>query len=73
MNNDRSTDLEIRITFLEDHLQALDKVVQELGHTLDQTRRELLELKEGQAAGEEEAGGQLTSTEGMLNEKPPHY
>jgi uncharacterized coiled-coil protein SlyX len=73
MDNDRSTDLEIRITFLEDHLQALDKVVQELGHSLDKTRRELVEFKEGQAAQQEDAGGQISSTERMLSERPPHY
>jgi uncharacterized coiled-coil protein SlyX len=73
MSDEKMTDLEIRITFLEDNLQTLDKVVQQLGSSLDAMRHELLELKDSQSTMLKGGEGEMSSTERMLNEKPPHY
>ena len=72
MSEQRFTDIEIRMAYLENSVQTLDKVIQELGDTLDRTRRELNAVKEAMtsySSGKEN----LSSTEQMLQDKPPHY
>lgn len=73
MSDDRVTDLEIRMAFLEDTVRTLDQVIQDMGTALDATRRELKDLRDAQGAQAEAGKGSLSSTERMLQEKPPHY
>jgi uncharacterized coiled-coil protein SlyX len=73
LSDEKLTDLEIRIAFLEDNVQTLDQVIQELGSTLDAVRRELRDLQEAQSGKGSGSEGELSANERMLNEKPPHY
>ena len=72
MTNDRITDLEIRLAFLEDSLTTLDQVVRNLGDSIDVIRREMSDLREAQLAQAHD-GTSLSTNERMLNDKPPHY
>ena len=73
MNEQRFTDIEIRMAYLENSVQTLDQVIRELGETLDRTRRELVDLKDTMNTYAPDGKDGLSSTERMLNEKPPHY
>ena len=73
MSEDRVTDMEIRMAFLEETVRTLDQVIQELGQSLDNTRRELNDLKETQASHSSDGKDSLSASERMLQDKPPHY
>lgn len=58
---ERLVDLEVRIAFLERHLEELDAVVRAIRDEVDRMRQDLRDLRsEGQA-------------EATAWEKPPHY
>ena len=62
---DRIAELEIKLAFQDKLIQDLDALVRALGDRLDETARELAQLKES-----------LKSPElplGAPNERPPHY
>ena len=61
--DDRIVDLEIRMSFLERHLEEIDKVVLEVRDQLDAFQRELASLRQQQLG---EAGK-------LEDEVPPHY
>ena len=73
MTEQRFTDMEMRLAFLEHSVQTLDQVIQDLGETLDRTRRELVDLKDTMNTYAHDGKENLSSTERLLNEKPPHY
>ena len=73
MTDNRVTDLEIRLAFLEDSLNTLDQVVRDLGDSIDAIRREMSDLREAQIAQAHDGTQTLSNNERMLNEKPPHY
>lgn len=73
MTDNRVTDLEIRLAFLEDSLNTLDQVVRDLGDSIDAIRREMSDLREAQIAQAHDGTQTLSNNERLLNEKPPHY
>ena len=73
MTDERATDLEIRLAFLENSLTTLDLVVQDLGTSIDAIRRELADLREAQLNQAHEGTQTLSNNDRLLNEKPPHY
>jgi SlyX protein len=63
--SDRVDDLEIKLAFQDKLIQELSDLVKELGARLDETVRDLAQLKEA-----------IRSPESPLapgNERPPHY
>lgn len=72
---DRVTDLEVRMAFLERTLSDLDEVVRQTADEVVHVRTLLEQLREqvqsGAAAGEAASGDEAPS--GLLYEKPPHY
>jgi SlyX protein len=63
--SERIEDLEVKLAFQDKLIRDLDALVRSFGDRLDETRRELAELKAA-----------LRSPEGALgpaNEPPPHY
>lgn len=66
--NDRVQRLEEKIAYLERHVTEQDKVMLELGDTIEKLRIELRALRDraaGASMGESEAAPQ--------DERPPHY
>lgn len=66
--NENVVDLQIKVTFLEDTLQEINKVVYQQQKTMDQMmlqiqslKDQILEIKESADAGN------------LPHEKPPHY
>ena len=62
-SDERIVDLEIRISFLERHLEELDRVVLQLREHLDVFQRELVSLRDQQQ-------GEANKPE---DEVPPHW
>lgn len=69
--DERLTELEIKISFMDDLIEELNKLIVRQQETLDLLRREIAELK----AREPQAAGALTgdATARALAERPPHY
>lgn len=63
---DRLTNLEIKIAFVEKHLTDLDELVRTMHVTLERMQFQIASLAEVLDAGEGEGGG-------LMDEKPPHY
>ncbi len=63
MAEDRIVDLEIRMSFLERHLEELDQVVLQVRGQLDAFQRELESLRQHQ----------LGEANKLEDEVPPHY
>ena len=66
----RLTDVEARISFLEDSLTQLDAVVREVADELALLRRSMKELRGRVDAGPETAPA---ANPDLQYEKPPHY
>ena len=65
--DDRITDLEVKLAFLEKHIGELDELFQQLHGTVDRLQSEIVALAEAQASDP-------ASTERrLIDEKPPHY
>ena len=62
---ERMTELEIKLVYQEQLIRELDALVRSFGDKLDQTTRELKELKQSIRSPEAAAG--------PANEPPPHY
>ena len=71
MTDERATDLEIRLAFLEDSLTTLDLVVQDLGDSIDAIRREMADLREAQLNQAHQGTQTLSNNERLLNENRP--
>ena len=69
--DDRITDLEIKLAFMERALEGLDGVVQQLALELGRNRKALKELEEKVAAGA--VDNDMDAEAALLYEKPPHY
>jgi uncharacterized coiled-coil protein SlyX len=65
MSEDRLDELEIRLAFQDKLIHELESLVRSFGDRLDETRRELAQLKEALKSPEVPLGAP--------NEKPPHY
>jgi uncharacterized coiled-coil protein SlyX len=65
MPEDRLDELEIKLAFQDKLLHDLESLVRSFGDRLDQTQRELAQLKEALKSPEVPLGA--------ANEKPPHY
>lgn len=66
----RLTDVEVRISFLEDSLSQLDAVVREVADELALLRRSMKELR-GRVDAGAETGPEANPD--LQYEKPPHY
>ncbi|HEY6036174.1 MAG TPA: SlyX family protein [Kofleriaceae bacterium] len=64
-DDDRVMDLEIKLAYQDKLIRELDALVRTFGAKLDETQRELKELKQSLRSPEAPAG--------PANEKPPHY
>lgn len=64
-DDDRVMDLEIKLAYQDKLIRELDALVRTFGAKLDETQRELKELKQSLRSPEVPAG--------PANEKPPHY
>ncbi len=62
---ERLDDLEVKLAFQDKLIRELSDLVRELGARLDETARDLKQLKEAIRAPE--------SPVGPANEPPPHY
>jgi uncharacterized coiled-coil protein SlyX len=65
MPDDRLDELEIQLAFQDKLIHELEALVRSFGDRLDQTQRELAQLKEALKSPE--------VAPGAANEKPPHY
>jgi SlyX protein len=65
MDDERVMDLEIKLAYQERLIRELDALVRTFGAKLDETSRELKELKLGLKSPE--------GPTGPANERPPHY
>jgi SlyX protein len=65
MDDERVMDLEIKLAYQEKLIRELDALVRTFGAKLDETSRELKELKQGLKSPE--------APTGPANERPPHY
>ena len=65
MDDDRLVELEIRLAYQDKLIRELDALVRAFGERLDQTARELAQLKQTIRSPE--------SPTGPANEPPPHY
>jgi uncharacterized coiled-coil protein SlyX len=65
MPDDRLDELEIKLAFQDKLIHELEALVRSFGDRLDQTQRELGQLKEALKSPEVPLGA--------VNEKPPHY
>ncbi len=71
---DRLTNLEIKLSFLDDTVDELNRVIIRQQRTLDLLIREVTDLKARLEAGSPQAGsGALDATARALHERPPHY
>jgi len=64
-DNDRIVELEIKLAYQEHLIHQLDTLVRTFGERLDETARELAQLKQAVRSPEVPAG--------PASEKPPHY
>jgi len=64
-DDDRVMDLEIKLAYQDKLIRELDALVRTFGVKLDETQRELKELKQSLRSPEVPSG--------PANEKPPHY
>ena len=64
-DHDRLQDLEVKLAFQDKLIRELDALVRTFGDRLDETQRELKQLKETLRSPEAAAG--------PANEPPPHY
>ncbi len=64
MEERRIIDLEVKVSFLENHIAELDSVVRDVNERMEQLRRELAEMQV-QSAG--------TEKQTPESERPPHY
>lgn len=62
---ERLEDLEVKLAFQDKLIRELDALVRSFGDRLDETQRELEQLKEALRSPEAAAG--------PANEPPPHY
>lgn len=67
--DERLTNLEIKIAFVENHVAELDELVRGVHTTLERLQQDLTRIAE-MVANQPEAGEGATT---MLDEKPPHY
>jgi len=65
MSDDRLVDLEIKLAYQEQLIRELDALVRTFGDKLDETTRELRELKQALRSP--------APPTGPANEPPPHY
>jgi SlyX protein len=63
--DDRLDELEIKLAYQEKLIRELDALVRSFGDKLDETTRELRELKQAMRSP--------PGTTGPANEPPPHY
>ena len=63
--SEQIVDLEIKLAYQEQLIRELDALVRTFGERLDETNRELRELKQAIRSPEAPAG--------PANEPPPHY
>jgi SlyX protein len=64
-DDDRLMDLEIKLAYQDRLIRELDALVRTFGAKLDDTQRELKELKQSLKSPENPTG--------PANERPPHY
>ena len=64
-DDERFVELEIKLAYQEDLIAKLDALVRTFGDRLDETARELAQLKQAVRSPEVPAG--------PANDKPPHY
>ena len=64
----RLTDLEIKVSFMEDQIDQLDQVIIRQQNQLDALRREVLALRD-QPTSHDSSGTQRN----LRDELPPHY
>jgi uncharacterized coiled-coil protein SlyX len=64
-DHERLQDLEVKLAFQDKLIRELDALVRTFGDRLDETQRELKQLKETLRSPEAAAG--------PANEPPPHY
>ena len=67
MNNLQLTELEIKMAFLERHVEAQDRAMHALNLEIAQLKRDLERLTERMEAGSDSSGAP------PAHEKPPHY
>jgi uncharacterized coiled-coil protein SlyX len=65
VDDDRLTDLEIKLAYQDQLIRELDALVRSFGDKLDSTARELETLKQSLRSPEVATG--------PANDKPPHY
>ena len=65
MDDEHLVELEIKLAYQEKLIRELDALVRTFGERLDETARELKELKQAVRSPEVPAG--------PANDKPPHY
>lgn len=70
MSEDRLRELEIKISFLENHVAQQDRAMMELTRALDRAERSLNRLAESVKSGDA-AGPSGPASPG--DERPPHY
>lgn len=69
MIEDRLVDIETKLAYQEDTVQALNKVVSDQQGQLDRLQKSFEVLIERM----QDLRGQLEDTAGPVDEKPPHY
>lgn len=69
--DDRLTELEIKISFMDDMIEELNKVITRQQASLDLLVREVAELKAHDSQGGPPLAGDATAR--ALAERPPHY
>jgi SlyX protein len=67
MNEDRFVDIEIRLTYQEETIRELNKVVCEQQKQIDQLEKSVKKMTEQLKEVAEATGAKIP------NEKPPHY
>lgn len=67
MTEDRITNLEIKISFMEDLIEQLNQTVYKQQQQIEFLYREIKSIKEQAGSGE------LSSTRNLKDEIPPHY
>ncbi len=75
--DERTTELEMKVAWLENSLSELDAVVRGLGDELTHLRREVADLRGARASaaaeGAREAEPAESAEESLRYERPPHY
>ncbi|MEM9159586.1 MAG: SlyX family protein [Verrucomicrobiota bacterium] len=67
MSNESIQDLEVKISFLERHVEEQDRVILELRQEIDLMKSELLKVKETLESKSD------TAETSPAEERPPHY